>query len=156
VVVSYLGKLQARIDKEMVAAKKRRADLAKPPTPRSATDVDLQPLISALGAARPQPRRPSCLDSVRSFVGQSSGNDEPEEVLLDREVRKGLGPVARAVLVRGHVGGDPFMPVRDEHVEILCRFVYLPAFLTLLLVFVSQLPTLPQQSRLLADACRST
>jgi hypothetical protein len=102
-------------------------------------------------------RLSSAVESVRGFIERSSWSDEPEEVLLDREVRKKLGPVARAVLVRGRAGRiEPYMPVRDEHVEILCRYLYLPAFVALLLWYVSQLPALPQQSRLLADACRST
>ena len=140
--VNYLTRIETRIDKAAAAATKRLADISpsaeQPHSPKAATAND--------GTASEE--------QVVAVV-----ETVPIEVQQDREMRKALGPVARALLRPG-VGGSnvqkpraPTMAIKDEHVDVFCRFVFLPAFIVTLVVYAARLPPAPILSPMLAGAC---
>lgn len=133
--VNYLTRIEARVDKAMASATKRLSDI----TPSPESDV------------------PEDDADARTSTAKIAIEVVPIEVQQDREMRKTLGPVARALLRRG-VGGKsrrraPKMCIKDEHVDVFCRFTFLPAFIITLLFYVSRLPPTPMLVPFLDDAC---
>ena len=129
--VNYLTRIEARVDKAAASATKRLSDVA--PSPEAE-------------AAEGETSTASVTVEVK-----------PIEVLQDLEMRKTLGPVARALLRPG-VGGKskrraPKMYIKDEHVDVCCRFTFLPAFVITVLVYVARLPPMPGMAPAIVQAC---
>ena len=74
------------------------------------------------------------------------------------EVRRSVGPAERALL-RPATSDDSDnsafaeMRFKDEHLDICCRFIFLPAYLITLAALFAALPALPETADFLSEAC---
>ena len=140
---NYLGRLQARVDKARTAAEKRRADV-------QTTPVD----IATGGGAAIAAIEVRIKDDPARAAAQTSSSPPPPSSLLE-EVRRSVGPAERALLPPASSGDDvgAEMRLKDEHLDICCRFGFLPAYLIALAALFAALPALPETTDFLSEAC---
>ena len=113
VLTNFIGRLEARIDKALVAARKRRDD-----------PVHLGGILGG-GSSR---THAGATELWGAGNGGSHGQpaskvqqrEEGDAIALAESARAHLGPMARCLMSRR---GTPRM--RDQHIDIACRFLFL-------------------------------
>ena len=80
--------------------------------------------------------------------------DTDEDHTLLAEVKGVVGPVEKLLLRPTRSGDDVQMRVKDEHLDIFCRYSFPVLFGITLIVFFARLPELPEQAPELRDLCR--
>ena len=167
---NYLGRLQARVVKATTAAEKRRADdrgrggAAPPP------DVQTTPVDSAAGGGAAIAAIEVCIkDDPARAAAQTSSLPPPSTFKrqhtrahmlrvppsLLEEVRASVGPAERALLPKASSGNDVGAEMRltDEHLDLCCRFGFLPAYLIALAALFAALPAMAETTDFLSEAC---
>ena len=169
--VNYLFRMQIRIERAVDAAKKRMADGR---IPTACTD-DVSPRVSATQSNRGDGRGHGGDgdggggDRARGGgdeggVGREDGlgghvvevateKDAPGDKDLLREVQTTVGPVERLLLRPSKSGDDVRMRLKDEHLDVFCRYAFPAAYAITLLAFYVMLPQTPEQALELRDVC---
>ena len=169
--VNYLFRMQIRIERAVDAAKKRMADGR---VPTACTD-DVSPRVSATQSNRGDGRGyggdgdGGGVDRARGGgddggVGREDGlgghvvevateKDASGGKDLLREVQTTVGPVERLLLRPSKSGDDVRMRLKDEHLDVFCRYAFPVAYAITLLAFYVMLPQTPEQALELRDVC---
>ena len=157
-IANYLMRVEARIEKASTSVIKRLADAEKttggsaqgaatsaaaPPEEEinAIKDVAVQITGSARALARAATSMTMAADDGSQAMDEPGA--PPKEVI--RAVKRRLGPADR-VLVSSHSrNGMPAMRMKDQHLDICCRFFFLIAYGIMLVVFFARLAGMPSQ-----------
>ena len=123
----------------------RDADKRRQPT----QDWDLFDRVGG-GDASPGGEREGGLR--RHVVDVATVKDAPEDDLL-REVQTAVGPVERLLLRPSESGEDVRMRLKDEHLDIFCRYAFPLGYVITLIAFFAMLPPTPEPALELRDVC---
>jgi len=135
VAANYLMRREAAIAKATEGAKKRLAE--KQPTEVSST---------ARAAAAPDgPRNPTAIEVQVDVPPSASGFE------LLHEVRNTVGRAEACLLRRDRP--QPTMYVRDQDLDVFCRYAYPLAYVITILALLAEVPAQPGVSAALSGAC---
>ena len=165
--VNYLFRIQVRIERAVAAAKKR---MVEGRASTACTD-DVSPNVPAT-QSKPGGGRGYGRDGDggggdggggdkggeregglrRQVVDVATVKDAPEDDLL-REVQTAVGPVERLLLRPSESGEDVRMRLKDEHLDIFCRYAFPLGYVITLIAFFAMLPPTPEPALELRDVC---
>ena len=87
------------------------------------------------------------------MVEVATEKDAPGHKDLLREVQRTVGPVEGLLLRPSKSGDDVRMRLKDEHLDVFCRYAFPVAYAITLLAFYVMLPQTPEQALELRDVC---
>ena len=167
---NYLMRIEARVEKSAAAAIKRLADAEKatgePAQGAAASSTaPLEDEINAIkdvavqitGSARALASAATNMTKKAANAGsQATDKSRAPPKELVSAVKRRLGPADRLLISSHSRNGKPTMWMKDQHLDICCRYFFLVAYGLMMVVFFARLAGMPAQPivpKFVSDSC---